>query len=151
MTFEQMQALMGQILQAQAQAQVEMTEMRATIEANHQATQAEMAEMRATIEASRQATQAEMAEMRATIEASRQATQAEMAEMRATIEQQMTELRDGIAANREAIDLLLLAVDRLTQASTNFEKWKRENDLRFNTILHEIRVMNRRITSLEGR
>ncbi len=31
MTFEEMQALMGQILQAQAQAQVEMAEMRASI------------------------------------------------------------------------------------------------------------------------
>ncbi len=31
MTFEQMQTLMGQILQAQAQAQVEMAEMRANI------------------------------------------------------------------------------------------------------------------------
>ncbi len=31
MTFEQMQTLMGQILQAQAQAQVEMAEMRASI------------------------------------------------------------------------------------------------------------------------
>lgn len=31
MTFEQMQALMGQVVQAQAQAQVEMAEMRANI------------------------------------------------------------------------------------------------------------------------
>jgi uncharacterized protein YukE len=57
---------------------------------------------------------------------------------------------EAIRAIQENVDLLLLSLDRLTQASINFERWKRENDLRFNTILQEIRAMNRRITRLEN-
>jgi len=56
---------------------------------------------------------------------------------------------EAIRAMQETIDLLLLSLDRLTQATTNFQRWKRDNDLRFNTILQEIRAMNRRITRLE--
>jgi hypothetical protein len=57
---------------------------------------------------------------------------------------------EAIRAMQDNVDLLLLSLDRLTQASINFERWKRENDLRFNTILQEIRAMNRRITRLEN-
>jgi len=57
---------------------------------------------------------------------------------------------EAIRAMQDNADLLLLSLDRLTEASINFERWKRENDLRFNTILQEIRAMNRRITRLEN-
>jgi len=57
---------------------------------------------------------------------------------------------EAIRAMQDNVDLLLLSLDRLTQASINFERWKRENDLRFNTILQEIRAMNCRITRLEN-
>jgi outer membrane murein-binding lipoprotein Lpp len=47
--------------------------------------------------------------------------------------------------------ILMLALNRLTETAIDYSRWKQETDQRFNVLLEEVRATNRRVTVLEDR
>ena len=83
--------------------------------------------------------------------------QQEMAERDRQLADQIAERDERRAVTEEQVELLLLSMNRMTEAAIRYDRlhaehasYKLENDQRFNTLLEEVRASNRRITTLEN-
>jgi uncharacterized protein YoxC len=61
------------------------------------------------------------------------------------------DLTEKVADLTEQGQILMLALNRLTESAIDYSRWKKDTDQRFNVLLEEVRATNRRVTVLEDR
>lgn len=75
----------------------------------------------------------------------------ELATTVSNIAVKVNDLTEKVEDLTEQGQILMLALNRLTESAIDYSRWKQDTDQRFNVLLEEVRATNRRVSVLEDR